>query len=140
MNRKVVRQLFGLFVLAALLAGCARLASIPETAGPLVPQALSAFEFVDGQAKVLIGFRGLPGPAEEALVRAVGGEVRFTYRIVPAIAATVPEPAIAALRANPLVTVVEPDVTIYALDYASELDNTWGVKRIGAGDVHAAGN
>ncbi len=140
MNRKVVRQLFGLVLLALLLTGCARLANLHDTANPLAPQAAASFEFVDGRAKVLIGFRALPGAAEEALVRAVGGEVRFTYRIVPAIAATVPEPAIAALRANPLVTVVEPDVTIYALDYAAELDNTWGVKRIGAGDVHAAGN
>ncbi len=111
------------FLLAALLA---RL-----LAGPVWGQP-------PDRVKVLIAFRSQPGPAEQALVRRVGGSVKYTYHLVPAIAATLPEPAISALEANPHVTRVEPDRQMRALDI--ELDNAWGVKRIGAGTVHDGGN
>ncbi len=90
------------------------------------------------RVKVLIAFGRQPGPAEQALVRGMGGSVKYTYHLVPAIAATLPEPAISALEANPHVTRVEPDRQMRALD--TELDNAWGVKRIGAGTVHNGGN
>jgi subtilisin len=86
---------------------------------------------------VLIAFRNLPGAAEEALVRGAGGEVTHTFRIVHAIAARIPEHAAEALRRNPRISVVEPDVRIFAVD--AELDNAWGVKRIGAGEAHTGG-
>lgn len=141
MNRKVIRYLLALLVLALIAAGCSHITNLSDGATKsLVTSDSGTFEFVNGQAKVLIRFRSLPGPAEQALVRAFGGKVRFTYWIVPAIAATVPESAIAALQSNPHVSVIEPDVTIQILDYESELDSTWGVKRIGAGNVHNAGN
>jgi len=87
---------------------------------------------------VLIGFAHTPGNAEQALVRAFGGEIKQSYRLVPAIAASVPVQALNGLRNNPLVTVVEPDGQVQAID--TELDNTWGVKRINAGDVQTNGN
>jgi subtilisin len=87
------------------------------------------------RVKVLIGFTHQPGPDEEALVRGVGGSIKYTYHLVPAIAATLPEPAISGLLANPNVTRIEPDGEVWAID--EELDNAWGVKRIGAGVVHA---
>jgi subtilisin family serine protease len=90
------------------------------------------------RVKVLIAFRNQPGPAEQALVRGMGGAVKYTYHLVPAIAATLPEPAISALVANPHVVRVEPDRQMRALDI--ELDNAWGVTRIGAGTVHDGGN
>ncbi|MGD8519020.1 MAG: S8 family serine peptidase [Anaerolineae bacterium] len=90
------------------------------------------------RVKVLIAFGHRPGPAEEALVRGMGGSVKYTYHLVPAIAATLPEPAVSALAANPRVTRVEPDRQMRALDI--ELDNAWGVTRIGAGTVHEGGN
>ena len=90
------------------------------------------------RVKVLIAFGRQPGPAEEALVRGMGGSVKYTYHLVPAIAATLPEPAISALVANPHVTRVEPDRQMRALD--TELENAWGVTRIGAGTVHDGGN
>jgi adhesin HecA-like repeat protein len=88
--------------------------------------------------KVLIGFKSHPGPDEEALVHSKGGEVKRTYRIVPAIAARVPSQALAGLRKNPNITAVEPDLEVHVID--AELDNTWGVKRIGAGTIHDSGN
>ena len=87
---------------------------------------------------VLIGFNRQPGPAQEALVRGAGGRIKYTYRLVPGIAATLPQAAIDALRRNPIVTTVEPDGFFHKID--AELDNTWGVKRIGGGSVHADGN
>jgi protocatechuate 3,4-dioxygenase beta subunit len=104
---------------------------------------LSGFAFGAGistdnsKVKVLIAFDRQPGPGEQALVRGFGGAIRHTYTLVPAIAATVPEAAIGGLMKNPRVLRVEPDTAIYAI---GELDDSWGVKRIGAGTVHSAGN
>jgi len=92
----------------------------------------------DGLVKVLIGFNEKPGAAQQAMVRVAGGQIKYTYHIVDAIAASIPEKAIEALQKNPNVRYVEPDGQVYALD--AELDNTWGVKRIGAGAVHDSGN
>ena len=86
------------------------------------------------RVKVLIGFRGNPGPSEETLVQNAGGVVRYRYHLVPAIAATVPVTALDGLRRNPRVSVVEEDGEVQAID--AELDAVWGVKRIGAGLVH----
>jgi len=86
------------------------------------------------RVKVLIGFAHQPGPAEQALVRRAGGTVKYSYHLVPAIAATVPDNAISGLQANPNVLRVEPDLVGRAIDV--ELENAWGVRRIGAGQVH----
>lgn len=88
--------------------------------------------------KVLISFKKQPGPTEEALVHAKGGEIKYTYHIVPAIAAKVPAQALDGLRRNPNVTAVDPDLEVHVID--AELDNTWGVKAISAGAVHVGGN
>ena len=88
--------------------------------------------------KVLIGFDRTPGAADETLVRGVGGAVKYRYHLVPAIAASIPENAVAALLRSPRVTSVELDGEVHAID--AELDNTWGVKHIGAGIVHGDGN
>ncbi|MCJ7789365.1 MAG: S8 family serine peptidase [Candidatus Atribacteria bacterium] len=92
----------------------------------------------DGLVKVLIGFKQKPGSAEQALVTGSGGEIKYTYNLIPAIAASVPEVAIDALKKNPNITNVELDSMVYALD--DELENSWGVKHIGAGFVHDDGN
>ncbi len=91
----------------------------------------------DGRVDVLIAFHGKPGSDEEALVRGGGGEVKHRYRLVDAIAARLPVQAVNALRRNPRVRAIEPDGRVFALD--AELDNSWGVKRIGAGVVHQGG-
>ncbi|HAJ32396.1 MAG TPA: subtilisin [Candidatus Atribacteria bacterium] len=88
----------------------------------------------NGLVKVLIGFKEKPGSTEQALVKGAGGKIKYTYHIVDAIAASIPEKAIDALQNNPNIRYVEPDGLVQALD--AELDNSWGVKRIGAGIVH----
>ncbi|MDP3880361.1 MAG: S8 family serine peptidase [Dehalococcoidales bacterium] len=121
MNKKL------LVIMAAVLA------LVTSLVGPMAAMAQPP-EMV----RVLIGFNLQPGPNEEAVVRGAGGDIRYTYSLVPAIAASVPETAIQGLLRNPRVTVVEPVIEVHAID--AELDNTWGVKRISAGDVHDGGN
>ena len=87
---------------------------------------------------VFVSFDKTPGVAERAFVEHAGGTVRFSYTIVPAVAASVPEAAIQGLLNNPNVTAVELDGTVYAVD--AELENAWGVKRIGSGTVHDGDN
>ncbi|NQT20802.1 MAG: S8 family serine peptidase [Planctomycetes bacterium] len=88
------------------------------------------------KVKVIITFNRPPGAAEQALVRGHGGSIKYTYHIVPAIAATIPHAAIKGLRRNPRIARVEMDVVVRLTD--AELDSSWGVKRIGAGLVHDA--
>lgn len=88
------------------------------------------------KVKVIIAFHEQPGPAEEGLIRAFGGSVKFTYTIVPAIAATLPEAALEGLSRNPKVARIEEDVEIHALGETLP----WGVDRIDAELVHKAGN
>lgn len=90
------------------------------------------------RVNVFIGFTQTPGSGEQNLVRGVGGKVKHSFTLVPAIAANIPEAAVAALQNNPKVTVIEPDITVYAVD--AELDAAWGVKKIGSGMVHDGGN
>ena len=87
---------------------------------------------------VFVSFDKTPGVAERAIVERAGGTVRFSYTIVPAVAASVPEAAIKGLLNNPNITAVELDGTVYAVD--AELVNAWGVERIGSGTVHDGGN
>jgi subtilisin family serine protease len=101
------------------------------------PASVAAQAQAPERVNVLITFRQLPGAAEQALVRAAGGQVRYAYRLVPGIAASLPAPAVAALQNNPSVLAIEPDGRVEAYD--AELDFTWGVARIGSGAIHGSG-
>ena len=88
----------------------------------------------DGLVKVLIGFKEKPGAAQQAMVKGVGGKIKYTYHIVDAIAASIPEKAIVALKKNPNIRYVEPDGQVFALEQTLP----WGVDRIDAEVVHAS--
>ena len=113
---------------------------ILTTGSPVIPTGSSALiaQGAENRVDVLIGFRGAPSAADEAIVRGAGGRVTRRYQIVTAVAANIPERALAALQAHARIFAVEPDVKVTAVD--AELDNSWGVKRIGAGTVHDSGN
>ncbi|WP_418791686.1 S8 family serine peptidase [Phosphitispora sp. TUW77] len=90
------------------------------------------------KVKVLIGFKEKPGKAEQALVRSLGGSVKHTYKIIPSIAAELPEQAVEALSKNPKIKIIEPDVKAYAIGtFEEELNQTWGMVRIGEGTAHS---
>jgi subtilisin len=112
-------------VLTSLLSGASyAFAAAPESANR------------SEKADVLIAFHEQPGRSEEALIRALGGEVRHTYHLVPAMAATLPQAALDGLSHNPKVALIEPDLTVQAL----EDTYPWGITRIGADLVHQQGN
>ena len=76
--------------------------------------------------------------ADPGLVESLGGRVVYSFHLVPAVAATGPADVFSQLATHPRVIRIEPDGQVHAID--AELDNTWGVKHIGAGLVHDGGN
>jgi len=86
--------------------------------------------------KVFISFTGTPGASEEGLVKGLGGRIKHTYWLVPAISATIPEAAIDKLMKNPLVAQIEEDIKVYAIAQTVP----WGISRVNAPAVHASGN
>lgn len=121
--------LIPLLVAVGLLFGTAVASAAPQgQAGP------------PDMARVFVVFDRQPGADEAALVRGAGGSIRHSYHLIPAIAATLPQTAIAGLERNPRVVRIEPVIEAHAVDLATELANTWGVDKIGAGTVHADGS
>ncbi len=110
---KNLRRFLVLFLVVSLLA-----LLIPSAVAAPVPK-----------VKVLVGFKA---QADANLVRSCGGKVYRSFKIVPAVAAEVPETAISALRKNPKVAYVELDHEVHAL--ADILP--WGINRIDAELVH----
>jgi subtilisin len=91
---------------------------------------------------VVIGFKHRPGPAEKALIRGFRGKVKRTYELIPALAARVPEDAIARLRKHGDIDYIEENAVYRAADAAPgyEYENSWGVHHISANLAHASGN
>ena len=67
-------------------------------------------------------------------VEQLSGTISHEYRHIPIVAAEVPTESLAALKADPRFARVELDGVMQALDL--ELDNSWGVDRIGTSRVH----
>jgi subtilisin len=88
----------------------------------------------EGKSRVIITFRDRPTASDVLKVSYAGGKVSRLFRVVPSMVAELPTSAIERLRADPRVLAVEKDQRVQLLD--AELDNSWGVKHIGAGVVH----
>ncbi|MDF1513439.1 MAG: S8 family peptidase [Anaerolineae bacterium] len=84
--------------------------------------------------RVLVRFVSEPDRQDEALIKIAGGQVKYRYSIVNAIAATLPESALLRLQEHPRIARIEYDSLMHAVDI--ELDNAWGVSHIEAGVVH----
>jgi len=72
---------------------------------------------------VLIGFEGTPNTG---LIRAFGGEIYYEFTIIDVIATSIPENAIKGLQDHPLISYIEPDAEVYAL----EQNVPWGIDRV----------
>ena len=121
------------FLRTALVAVAAWVAlAVPGSAA--APQAPSA-GLQANRIDVITAFASTPGPADEAPVRRQGGQIRYTYYLVPAIASSIPEQAVAGLASDPRVTSIDLTGQVFARD--AKLDNTWGVERVGASLAHA---
>jgi subtilisin family serine protease len=103
--------------LAAALVLALALGFFVQAAGAAAPQA--------GLVEVLIGFRG---PADPALVRAMGGHVERVFINFPTLHAYLPARAIEALSRNPNIEYIEPNGTVYALAQ----ETPWGITRVRA--------
>jgi subtilisin family serine protease len=117
------------FVVAVAAVGPASAADAPVVGAGQVGSDL---------AKVIVRFTHHPLAADRRAIESVGGKVQRLYQLIDAIAARVPAGKLAALQRKANVASVELDHRIVASD--AELDAAWGVKHIGAGAVHAAGN
>jgi subtilisin len=109
----------------------------------LVALALAATTFAASEPpgrRVLVGFRADTGPktpqARAEAVRQAGGLVHRSFDLVPAVAGTLPEGAIKALKARHEVEYVEDDVVLYAIGQVIP----WGVNRIDADLAWPTGN
>jgi subtilisin len=58
-----------------------------------------------------------------------GGKIKYTYHLIPVIAASVPSAALNGLRNNPNIIYVDEDRDFYV---SGELSESWGVDRIDA--------
>lgn len=127
--------------LALVLAGCGGTSTEPDRISVDAQKELPQLD-ADGNAGVLITFKTPPGAPQQQLVRQHGGKVRFTYRIVPGMAASVPPRAIEALERDPNVLRVEPDGLCHELKRPtpspppSGEQLPWGVDKIDAELVH----
>ncbi len=107
---------------------------------------------------VIIGFRDTLTASQRELVVTHGGEIRREYRLIPALAARIPEAALVELRAHPLVAYVEEDTTVTRIEDEhpskrktptaaflraastdEEYENAWGVRHMGAEFAHIQG-
>lgn len=78
--------------------------------------------------QVIIGFRGKPQEADLAEIRAAGGNIRYKYDIIPAVAAELPSAAVASLGKRANIAYVETDAVVYSMSQTIP----WGIKRTGA--------
>ena len=85
----------------------------------------------------IVGFRQRPGPSEVALLHGNGGIIKRAYKLLPAMAVTLPEQAIARLIQHSNVAYIEPNGLFQAAD---EYTDSWGVSHVGAEVAHAGGN
>ena len=78
------------------------------------------------KVRVIVMFREKP---DTELIRAYSGEIKRSYKIIPAVAAVLPERAevYALERDNPSIAYIEPDYEVQTMDTLP-----WGVDRINA--------
>jgi subtilisin family serine protease len=70
------------------------------------------------------------------LIKQHGGELKCVYHLQPAVAVSLPQKAIEALKKNPKIAFIVPDLEIFTM--TETLD--WGVDRIDADIVHEYNN
>lgn len=88
---------------------------------------------------VFVMFDRPPGLAEKLLIAKAGGTVTETYTVVPAVSAQIPASALLMIVRTRGVITVEPQVQVQVEDFATELQNVWGVRRLGGTELHPAG-
>ncbi|MEP6962555.1 MAG: S8 family serine peptidase [Acidobacteriota bacterium] len=91
----------------------------------------------DADVPVLVKFKGPIGAAEKKALEDEGGKIGKQFNDLNVVAAKIPPGKLKQLEKHGLIDKIEADSAIRVHD--AELDNTWGVKQIGAGVVHDLG-
>jgi subtilisin family serine protease len=117
-----------LYTLAVAMLILIAMAIVPATAESSSNEKIS----------VIIGFKD---KSDAKLVKAHGGEIKYQYNTISAIAVSLPEKAINALENNPNVGYIEEDVEVHIskkpiLPVTSDDIYPWGVDRVEADLVH----
>ena len=105
--------------------------------------ALPAANAASGTERYLVGFKNSPGIAESRLISSVGGEVAFTYDLIPAMAVEATASAVKELEKSSAVSYVELEVHRTPLAHIVEGELytgtpeilPWGVDRVRAPEV-----
>jgi subtilisin len=126
---------FAYFLAAALSVWLA--AAVLGAAGDERLQGVSLTGDPTAMHRVIVSFDAPAGDSARASMQALGGKIRHVYRLVPAIAAYLPEAAIGPLLKRRGVARIESDRRVRAID--DELSMTWGVAHIQSGLAHARG-
>ncbi|SFM27846.1 S8 family serine peptidase [Methanolobus profundi] len=92
----------------------------------------SAVSSNNEKVPVLIKFKG---QSDAQLVKANGGNIKYEYDVVSAIAAELPQKAIDALSKNPNVELIEPD----GIAQITAETTPWGIDRVNAPGAQALG-
>ena len=94
------------------------------------------------EKSVILGFHQKPGPSEQALIHGAKGIIKKTFHLIPAMAVSLPEEEIAALKQDSRVAYVEEDAVFTAVEplLSDEYVNSWGVERISSDVAHVSGN
>jgi len=119
---------------AVPLIACDEMADPPLMSDPSMATVPSrrAPEFVKNQYVVVLRDTvGDPELLARATTRSHGGQLRFVYRAaLKGFAATLSKPAVDALRRNPSVVSVQPDLVVHAVGPGSSSAASWGLDRI----------
>jgi len=102
----------------------------------LIAPAITVAKPLD-ETRVIVGFKDF---LNEGFIRANGWKVNHEYHTIPAVACSLPAFAIDLLRKSPFFSYVEEDTMVALSDPDAELSASWGVMKIGADTVQAAGN
>ncbi len=98
---------------------------------------------LSAEKSVIIGFKQKPGPSEKALIHGAKGKIKRTYKLIPAMAASLPEEEIKNLRKNGKIAYIADNAIYKAVAETlpgGEYENSWGVSHIYADVTHASGN
>lgn len=82
---------------------------------------------------LLIRFANPPAAEDLRFLRAQGADISHSYKIVPAVAVSMPSQAVQALSNNKNILLIEEDITVQAI---GEYENAWGIPQIGANEAH----
>ena len=112
---KLKKEITSVFMVFLILASVLAVGSVTAPTPERVP--------------VIVGFKG---KADAGLIRAHGGDVKYEYGMVSAVACSLPQGAIDALNRNPKIAYIEPDGKVQK----TQETLPWGVDRIDAEAVH----